>query len=468
MSQIKLNCAAFHEKFVQPVKAVVTRWCSEYNMVVSMLQTGKSINQCIADMSGKAVLDVDEEGFLTVQDRITDQEFDEMRMMKSILAPYDYITSKSQADSHPTLHELMPDYIALERLHAGNNNDGKEAKASEAEDKVRGKPAAIPYSKKKDLSLQLATQLDKKFLTSHLNPDACPEIFLAPFFDPKRRDLNWLPRDLHPAFWNLLRRVIEEELKKATPAAAASSVAAAQADAAAASESKKRKRQEHEDDDEDLRAYKQRVLAGLDSSGGRRAAAVVKDPVQSLIDGYKTAVYNVTKTTILEFWALHRLTFPVLYSLAMRYLCIPATSATSERVFSAAGRVFTPLRGSLKPSNLEDLTMIKINFDIAEQVLNHCIEHHDVAVKAVEVKFAAPAAAAPAALAAPAAAVNGASADGGAGSPGLGLGGGRVPGAAPGDDNLRREILAQIAEEEEEEERAAGAARALLGGLGDA
>jgi len=35
----------------------------------------------------------------------------------------------------------------------------------------------------------------------------------------------------------------------------------------------------------------------------------------------------------LEFWQQHKETFPDLYKLSLKYLCIPATSFSSERVF---------------------------------------------------------------------------------------------------------------------------------------
>ena len=40
---------------------------------------------------------------------------------------------------------------------------------------------------------------------------------------------------------------------------------------------------------------------------------------------------------------------------------IPAASSKSERVFSGAGRVFTPDRNRLAPEMVEDLVMLKCN-----------------------------------------------------------------------------------------------------------
>lgn len=45
-----------------------------------------------------------------------------------------------------------------------------------------------------------------------------------------------------------------------------------------------------------------------------------------------------------EWWATREKRYPALAELARKYLCIPATSASSERVFSTAGNVVNSKR----------------------------------------------------------------------------------------------------------------------------
>jgi hypothetical protein len=60
----------------------------------------------------------------------------------------------------------------------------------------------------------------------------------------------------------------------------------------------------------------------------------------------------------LEWWRLKAQQFPLLSELAIRYLCIPATSAPSERVFSSAGLTIAKERSRLDPSTANELVFL--------------------------------------------------------------------------------------------------------------
>lgn len=63
----------------------------------------------------------------------------------------------------------------------------------------------------------------------------------------------------------------------------------------------------------------------------------------------------------LAWWKGNQSTFPHLSQLARKYLCIPATSVPSERLFSVAGNIVTDKRGRLKPSNVNMLCFLSAN-----------------------------------------------------------------------------------------------------------
>ncbi|KAK6483662.1 zinc finger BED domain-containing protein 4-like [Huso huso] len=63
----------------------------------------------------------------------------------------------------------------------------------------------------------------------------------------------------------------------------------------------------------------------------------------------------------LAFWKGNQYRFPRLSQLAQHYLCIPASSAPVQRLFSTAGKGFHPERTRLSDSNFETLMFIKAN-----------------------------------------------------------------------------------------------------------
>ena len=55
----------------------------------------------------------------------------------------------------------------------------------------------------------------------------------------------------------------------------------------------------------------------------------------------------------LMWWRNNELRFPSLAQLARRYLCVPATSVSTERIFLIAGLVINNKRSSLTPDNAD-------------------------------------------------------------------------------------------------------------------
>ena len=62
-----------------------------------------------------------------------------------------------------------------------------------------------------------------------------------------------------------------------------------------------------------------------------------------------------------EWWKTHHVDYSHLASLAKKYLCIPATSVASERLFSTSGNIVTDKRCCLKPERVNMLTFLAKN-----------------------------------------------------------------------------------------------------------
>ena len=63
----------------------------------------------------------------------------------------------------------------------------------------------------------------------------------------------------------------------------------------------------------------------------------------------------------LKWWKLHESMYPLMAKVSKKYLCAPATSTSSERVFSKGGRIVTPFRASLKPDTVQMLIFLSMN-----------------------------------------------------------------------------------------------------------
>ena len=58
------------------------------------------------------------------------------------------------------------------------------------------------------------------------------------------------------------------------------------------------------------------------------------------------------------------ISYKTLSNLAVKYLCIPATSTAVERTFSQSGFIFRPHRARMSRKTLQQLTVLKCNSHI--------------------------------------------------------------------------------------------------------
>jgi hypothetical protein len=86
--------------------------------------------------------------------------------------------------------------------------------------------------------------------------------------------------------------------------------------------------------------------------------ASAKREVENYMD--RTMVVD-SDVNSLNWWKAHKHRFPRISILARKWLCVPASSTPSERVFSDCGLALTAKRSRLKGSVLRDQVMIRRN-----------------------------------------------------------------------------------------------------------
>ncbi|XP_011408230.1 PREDICTED: zinc finger BED domain-containing protein 1-like [Amphimedon queenslandica] len=86
--------------------------------------------------------------------------------------------------------------------------------------------------------------------------------------------------------------------------------------------------------------------------------------VQAELTNYLRQPKSDIEKNPLKWWREHKTVYPLLSGVARKYLCFPATSTPSERLFSRSGRIVTPFRASLKPDTVQQLVFLSANLDL--------------------------------------------------------------------------------------------------------
>ncbi|XP_034540402.1 zinc finger BED domain-containing protein 1-like [Notolabrus celidotus] len=119
---------------------------------------------------------------------------------------------------------------------------------------------------------------------------------------------------------------------------------------------------------------KEKSLSGLlqkiTTARKNRSAAASEGPLPTALEKLDTEMRLYlslpaidAEADPLSWWKTHVEEFPMLSKVARKYLCIPATSVPSERVFSASGHILSPQRSRLSTENVNMLTFLHFNMN---------------------------------------------------------------------------------------------------------
>ncbi|XP_071051059.1 E3 SUMO-protein ligase ZBED1-like [Onthophagus taurus] len=94
---------------------------------------------------------------------------------------------------------------------------------------------------------------------------------------------------------------------------------------------------------------------------GRAARPHLHVSAEAQIKQYLDLPLVDRKLNPLDFWESKKEMFPELYKLANKYLCVPATSVPSERVFSKAGELTKDRRNRLSSNMINEIMFLNSN-----------------------------------------------------------------------------------------------------------
>ena len=87
------------------------------------------------------------------------------------------------------------------------------------------------------------------------------------------------------------------------------------------------------------------------------ATDIEQTPFQTEVDIYQRqlrAPNTLSNLEVLSWWQAQEPRFPNLARMVRQFLACPASSASAERIFSLAGRLFDDKSQAMKEENLED------------------------------------------------------------------------------------------------------------------
>ena len=206
---------------------------------------------------------------------------------------------------------------------------------------------------------EMLSQLDKKYD----NDDVKLLMRKATLLDPRYKGDRLTPDELESVKTSLRAEMVAYWSSKNAPAVAPAPSVSVRVE---------------EEEGEECRQPAKKKAKSLGGLLGRARPVVIRTPEQRAeieMDTYLgEEVIFVTVATNdrgeevvvgsdnpLEWWKENEMRFPLMANMARKYLCIPATSTPSERMFSTAGNVVTNLRTLLKPHKVNMLVFLAMN-----------------------------------------------------------------------------------------------------------
>ena len=316
-------------KIIQPVK---TRWHSVYMTMTSVIRLKKAL------LNLKANADRDNRHAEKLIGHIpTKAQFESMEALLPYLKQIKDFSERLSSEKEPTIHMVIPTMMALNTAAALTGNAG-------------------------DFQTSFLTYLNSR----------------VPNFG--RNDINWaLGGFLHPRYKGTVlissatdSHIFEDtkacivarvskllELEKSSPPEAAP--AAAAPGSASANPGLDEAMDESQWSAVDKYLEESSILAIDDPA----PAAPEDKSIKLQIDLYlnKLPRHKLGDGDVLAYWKSQEDIVPDLARFARSILCIPASSASSERLFSLAGRTITTQRTGISSARAEQLIYVHQNFD---------------------------------------------------------------------------------------------------------
>jgi len=259
---------------------------------------------------------------------LADEQWRLIEDMLPLLQPLQNVTALFSQENAPSSSVVYPSLWKLIQVDMAASDDDTPA--------VAGFKAAITAS------------LKERFDMTSLQVARHPFV-IATVLDPEYKAMTHFPDNVRAAAYEFVR---EQAATMPLPPPVQLAATTEGAAGPAQSQPPPAKRAKVDTTGKDSREAAQRFMG---------AAAVEPAAPVCDVDNYLSTLQSTPDGGLLEWWRDHLNDFPQTSELARRYLAIPATSAQSERLFSATGRIVNKLRTRLLPERVESLVFLYKN-----------------------------------------------------------------------------------------------------------
>ena len=306
---------------VTVVQDVSTRWNSTFYMVCRLQELRTPLTVVLSDAS--LTKKKDDRDLL-----LKDDDWNLVDDLVMILKEYEDATTVVGGESYLTLSLLLP---ITTHLYDTTARYARKAGT------VAGKA----------LAETLNVELTKKFPIHE--PDMGSPAVISAALDPRFRHLQFLPEEQRDVCKRtILSKAMDLRQEQPTPEEAPKK----QKELSKLSQLLgKRQHSDSESDESECDG----------KASHKRSTVSFETKLQTETMLYFTEDALDLESDPLHWWKANSYRYPHLAALARRYLCIPATSVSSERVFSAAGLLVSKLRASLSSSNIDAAVFLNKN-----------------------------------------------------------------------------------------------------------
>ncbi|XP_025753343.1 zinc finger BED domain-containing protein 1-like [Oreochromis niloticus] len=290
--------------------ACPTRWGSMQMMTARILEQKNAITRVLTDDRASRHLVP------------TWPDLDVLEAVNKALAPLVEFTDVLSGEEYVTISSVKP---VLHILHS--------RVLAEEEDDV---------TLTKTIKSEILAYLDDKFS----DPPTVELLDTASFVDPRFK-AAYISADCVTT----IQEKVKMEMKSAAAVHPESTAESTEPQPSTSSEEKKRKRSLG------------RFFKESETLSSTAPTVSPEQAIEAELSSYSVCPVQDSEENPLDWWRKHQVNFPTLSKVAKKYLCIPATSSPSERVFSSGGNIVTCLRSCLKPDMVNMLVFLSKNLE---------------------------------------------------------------------------------------------------------